>query len=163
MLFVLKNVLCLPNQNGKTTPNPQINPIMKAIKLTSEQMKNDSGREYNPQIWNQKIAQLMTFSNVEFFKVERDDVYQYDRYFAKYQLADGMIFFNDFDYSSMISNGGFQQILISTFDIQKMELMPENTVEIFGNGRWIDNSKTSLNHMKKMSIQYETIWSKSGI
>jgi hypothetical protein len=137
--------------------------MVHAIKLSNEQVKNDSIREYNPREWNKVVERYSNYSNVEFFKVEKNDVFQYDRFFVKYELTDGMIFFNSLSYSSSLSSGGFQTICISTFDVQKLEMLPENVVQIFGVKNWLNNSNAAYQHMKKCSLNFKTIWSKESI
>lgn len=137
--------------------------MVHAIKLSNEQVKNDSIREYNPREWDKVVNRYSQFSNVEFFKVEKNDVYGYDRFFVKYELTDGMIYFNSLSYSSSLTNGGFQTICISTFDVQKLEMLPENVVQIFGVKNWLNNSDAAFQHMKKCSLNFKTIWSKEGI
>jgi hypothetical protein len=155
----MKNVYTFVKQNNHI----KIEIMLKAIKLSNEQVKNDSIREYNPTEWTKVVNRYSKFSNVEFFKVEKNDVYQYDRFFVKYELNDGMIFFNSLDYSSSLTNGGFHSICISSFDVQKLEMMPENTVQIFGVNNWINNSDAAFEHMKSCSLKYQTVWSKLGI
>jgi hypothetical protein len=155
----MKNVFTFVNQS--ITKKNEI--MLKAIKLSNEQVKNDSIREYNPTEWIKVVNRYSKFSNVEFFKVEKNDVYEYDRFFVKYELNDGMIFFNSLDYSSSLSNGGFQTICISSFDVQKMEMLPENVVQIFGANNWINNSDAAFEHMKSCSLKYQSVWSKIGI
>ena len=137
--------------------------MLKAIKLSNEQVKNDSIREYNPTEWIKVVNRYSKFSNVEFFKVEKNDVYHYERFFVKYELNDGMIFFKSLDYSSSLTNGGFHEIIISTFDIEKMAMLPENECLIFGVNTWFNNSDSAKQHMKSCSLKYQTIWSKLGI
>ena len=134
-----------------------------AIKLSSEQVKNDSIREYNPREWDKVVNRYSQFSNVEFFKVEKNNLYGYDRFFVKYELTDGMIYFNSLCYSSSLTNGGFQAICISTFDVQKLEMLPENVVQIFGVNSWFNNSKEARAHMRNCSLKFQTIWSKESI
>lgn len=137
--------------------------MVHAIKLSNEQVKNDSIREYNPTEWNKVVNRYSQFSNVEFFKVEKNDVYGYDRFFVKYETSDGMIYFKSLSYSSSLTNGGFQSICISTFDVQKLEMLPENVVQIFGVNSWFNNSDAAFQHMKSCSLKFKTIWSKESI
>lgn len=137
--------------------------MVHAIKLSNEQVKNDSIREYNPREWDKVVERYSNYSNVEFFKVEKNDVYGYDRFFVKYETSDGMIYFKSLSYSSSLTNGGFQAICISTFDVQKLEMLPENVVQIFGVNSWFNNSDAAKQHMKKCSLNFKTIWSKESI
>jgi len=134
-----------------------------AIKLSSEQVKNDSMRDYNPTEWNKIVNRYSQFSNVEFYKISKNEIYSYDRFFVKYELSDGLILFSSLCYSSSLTSGGFQSVCISNFDVQKLVLMPENQVQIFGVNTWFNNSKEARAHMRNCSLKFQTIWSKESI
>jgi hypothetical protein len=81
---------------------------MRAHILTADEIRNSDGRDYNPQVWNSNIKRMLdTYSDVIFYKVNKDNTYTYDRYFVEYTLDDGLRLFTKFSYSSSITNGGF--------------------------------------------------------
>lgn len=74
---------------------------MKAIILTADEIRNSSGRNYNPQVWDSKIERMITnYKDVVFYLVEKDDVYGYDRYFVEYTSPEGLRLFSSFGYSA---------------------------------------------------------------
>ena len=109
---------------------------VKATRLTADQMKADSGREYNPSIWEGKVNRISHFSDVQFFRVEKGDGYEYERYFVAYTLPEGLRLLNTFGYSSSITSGGFEEAFILEGEIRNnvWEQYPENEVTIFTQG-----------------------------
>jgi hypothetical protein len=90
---------------------------VKAIKMTAEQVKADSKREYNPLLWEQRVDSYSKYENVEFYKVSKDKRYSYDRFFVVYTLPEGLRLLAGFGYSSALTSGGFYTAFISTLDI----------------------------------------------
>jgi hypothetical protein len=81
---------------------------MRAQILTADEIRNSDGRNYNPQVWESNIKRMLDkYSNVIFYKVDKDTYYTYDRYFVEYTLYDGLRLFTKFSYSSSMTNGGF--------------------------------------------------------
>lgn len=106
---------------------------LKAIRLTAEQIKADEGREYNPQVWVEKVDRMTSgYSDVEFFKVLADDCFQYNRYYVKYRLDDGLLLFKSFGYSSTITSNGFVEVLIGQAMLEDGQIvfLPPNEVNI---------------------------------
>lgn len=148
---------------------------MKATKLTAEQLRVDDGREYNPTIWEQKIDSYSKYSDVQFYKVNRGDGYEYDRYFVSYTLPEGLRLLNTFGYSSSITNGGFQEAVITDFDIENMKPFENDQVAIFGhkvrvddgNGNivesWINTTPAAREWMTQRSKQFGCIYTKLGL
>lgn len=84
---------------------------MKAVILTTDEIRNSSGRNYNPQEWDNMIDRMITrYEDVIFYKAEEDEAYAYDRYFVEYTLPEGLRLFKSFSYSSSITNGGFYRL-----------------------------------------------------
>lgn len=146
---------------------------MKATILNTAQMRADSGKEYNESVWNRNIDRMLKFKDVTFFKVEKGNGYDYDRYFVCYTLPEGLKLLKKFSYSSSITNGGFQMALINTYSITWDEAgtptvikFKENEVEITGqnfNGEWLNNSKEAREFMIDKSKRFGTIYTKEGI
>ena len=81
---------------------------MKAQILTTEQIRNSQGRDYNPSIWDEKINRHLKYKDVIFYVSPKDeDCYQYDRYFVEYTLDEGLRLFKSFGYSESLTSGGF--------------------------------------------------------
>jgi hypothetical protein len=81
---------------------------MKAQILKTEEIRQSQGRDYNPQIWDEKINRFLKYKDVTFYVVPKgDNAYDYDRYFVEYTLEDGLRLFKPFGYSESLTNGGF--------------------------------------------------------
>ena len=85
---------------------------MKAIRMSAEQVKNDQRREYNPQVWEQNVDRYSKYGDVQFYKVERDETYGYDRFYVIYTLPEGLRLLNEFGYGGSITSHGFTRVTI---------------------------------------------------
>lgn len=84
---------------------------MKATIISTEDLRNCDGRNYNPQVWNSNIDRMLKgYKDVVFYLVPKGDGYDYDRYFVEYTLPEGLRLFSDFSYSSSMTNGGFYRL-----------------------------------------------------
>ena len=83
---------------------------MKATILTTEQIRECDGRNYNPQIWDKNIDNMLKYSDVVWYHVPKGDGYDYDRYFVEYTLPEGLRLFKSFGYSGSITSGGFYRL-----------------------------------------------------
>ena len=142
--------------------------------LTAEQMMSDSGKDYNESIWVEKVKNFLKHDDVTFYKVDRDDVYAYDRYFVSYKLFCGLRLFNVFSYSSSLSNGGFTPVSISGVIINEkgeVEFLEPNKVSIFTTDMYTrdgekcryNNSEAAKLVMIEKSEKFNTIWTKLSI
>ena len=84
--------------------------IMKTIKLTSEQVRNNHIRNYNPTEWDKVIDRIENFQDVEYFMAPKDQVFQYDRFYAEYTLPTGLRLFRSIGYDAMITDGGYYRL-----------------------------------------------------
>jgi|LakMenE01Jun11ns_1017448.scaffolds.fasta_scaffold9546686_2 hypothetical protein len=84
---------------------------MNAQILTTEEIRNCDGRNYNPQTWENKINKMVeNYKDVVFYFVPKCEIYHYDRYFVEYTLPEGLRLFSSFGYSGSITNGGFYRL-----------------------------------------------------
>jgi len=84
---------------------------MRAKILSVDEIRNCDGRNYNPTVWENNINRMLDrYKDVVFYKVDRDKVYQYDRYFVEYTLQEGLRLFGSFGYSSSMTSGGFYRL-----------------------------------------------------
>ena len=83
---------------------------MKATILTTEEIRNCEGKNYNPQIWDENIDSMMKYTDVVFYHVPKGDGYDYNRYFVEYTLPEGLRLFKSFGYSGSITSGGFYRL-----------------------------------------------------
>jgi hypothetical protein len=159
-----------------TTTTTSFTQGVKAIKMTAEQVKADSKREYNPQAWERNVDSYSKYKDVEFYKVSKDSRHSYDRFYVVYTLPEGLRLLGDFGYSSMLHNGGFYQAFISVMDmdidengdIVSCKMLEPNNVYIkirkirFSDGQEgvIDTTKTARNFMTEHSQKYGQIWTK---
>lgn len=83
---------------------------MKAFKMTTDEIRNCNGKDYNPQVWDRNIDDMMKYDDVVFYMAPKGEGYEYNRYFVEYTLPDGLRLFNSFGYSSGMTNGGFYRL-----------------------------------------------------
>lgn len=149
---------------------------VKAIKMTAEQVKADSKREYNPRLWEQRVDFYIKYEDVQFYKVSKDKRYSYDRFFVVYTLPEGLRLLADFGYSSALSSGGFYPAFISTLDIifddngdiSEYKMLEEGHVYIKINKLITsEGERVSMNttpearkYMTERSKSYGQIWTK---
>jgi hypothetical protein len=110
------NNLVLINNNNMNTKT--LTQGVKAIRMTAEAVKADSARDYNPSIWERNVDSYSKYSDVEFYKVNRDEIYGYDRFYVVYTLPEGLRLLSDFGYSSSLTSGGFYLAYILTMDME---------------------------------------------
>lgn len=79
--------------------------------LTTDEIRNCDGREYNPESWDKMVDDMVkNYKDVVFYYVPEGDGYDYDRYFVEYTLPDGLRLFGSFGYGGGITNGGFYRL-----------------------------------------------------
>lgn len=121
-------------------------------RLTTEQILNDDAKSYNPSEWVKMVRRYEAQGETVFYKAEKGNGYDYDRFYAEYTIKEGIRILNPIGYSSCIHNGGFAQI----------EIMPDHISVLGygedGNGR-IKNSTHGRQWMAKMSKQFGHIFS----
>lgn len=84
---------------------------MTATILTTEEIRNCEGRDYNPSVWDKNIDRMLQdYSDVVFYHVPKGDSYDYDRYFVEYTLPEGLRLFGAFGYSGAMTSGGFYRL-----------------------------------------------------
>ena len=86
---------------------------MKPIKVTKVNenfVRNHDIKNYNEGAWNKQVDRILKYEGVEFYHAERDDIYDYDRFFVEYTLPEGLRLWNDFRYGGGITNGGFYRL-----------------------------------------------------
>jgi len=150
---------------------------MKATKITAEQLRNDDGREYNPQIWEQRVHSYSNYNDVQFYKVEKGNGYEYCRYFVVYTLPEGLRILNSFGYSSSLTSGGFQEAIITDASYEMVDgkliitEFAEGEVEITGRKfrgndggeYWINTSKEAREWMIERTNKFGSIFTKEGV
>ena len=79
--------------------------------LTTDEIRNCDGREYNPESWDKMVDRMVNkYKDVVFYYVPEGDGYDYDRYFVEYTLPEGLRLFGSFSYGGGITNGGFYRL-----------------------------------------------------
>lgn len=84
---------------------------MKVQPITEQDIRGAKCRGYNPTEWDRTIDRFLGYKDCKFYK-EIDGPYEYERFFATYQVPEGMILFNAVSYTSVITNNGFCRIEI---------------------------------------------------
>lgn len=157
----------------------QINKGVMATKLTAEEMMNlaTTAGAYNPTTWRNDVTRMQKYADVEYYKVDADDCYAYDRFFVTYTIEEGIKLFSSFQNRS-ITSGGFLQAWISEIGIDASGNLFEygkNIVNIktskipykkedgtFGMGV-VDTSKDGRRFMAEMSKKLGNIYTKESI
>ena len=145
-----------------------------AFRMTADEIRKDKAREYNPREWDKVIDRFQSYRDTEFFKIQKVDVYGYDRFYAVYTLSDGMRFMNSVGYSSSLTNGGFAEAFIFEFDedfkfydngrveisTRKVTFRDDDGTERLG---MISGTPQGLEYMTRMSVNLGAIWTKELI
>lgn len=122
--------------------------------LTTDEIRNCEGREYNPQTWETNIDRMVNnYKDVVFYHVAKGDGYDYDRYFVEYTLPEGLRLFGSFSYGGSMTSGGFYRLDKS----QVANGMNWNDVaELVKNGKLDEAMKMTeiLNESKLVDISY---------
>lgn len=100
-----------------------------ATRITAEQLKAEPTREYNPTEWERTVNRYLKFKNVEFFKADKGEGFEYDRYYVIYTLPEGLRLMGEVSYSSSLTNGGFRMATVCEFILK-----PDSTVEMLPSG-----------------------------
>ena len=116
---------------------------MRAKILSVDEIRNCDGRNYNPTVWENNINRMLDrYKDVVFYKVDRDKVYQYDRYFVEYTLQEGLRLFGSFGYSSSMTSGGFYRL--DKLNITADGLGYQDVIKLMNEGNDTEASKLIL-------------------
>lgn len=148
-----------------------------ATKMTPEQVKQDSAREYNQREWEKNVDRYMKYGEVEFYKVEKDATFSYDRFYVVYTI-EGIRFMNQFSYSASLSSNGFVMVHIAPFILKgdkDIEMLPEGKFNIFtskflfdkGDGTYelhaIKNDTNSRKFMQERTAKLNQVFTNSSV
>jgi hypothetical protein len=102
--------------------------------LTADEIRNSDGRNYNPQVWDRNIDRMLDmYKDVVFYKVDKDNLYSYDRYFVEYTLGEGLRLFGSFSYSSSMTSGGFYRL--DKLPVNNDGMTYADLIELFEQGK----------------------------
>jgi hypothetical protein len=73
-------------------------------------------------VWEQNVDRYSKYGDVQFYKVERDETYGYDRFYVVYTLPEGLRLLNDFGYGGSITSNGFTRVMIDDCIIDVTDL-----------------------------------------
>ena len=146
--------------------------------MTADEVKADDMKAYNEREWIKVVDRYLTYKDVQFYKVDRCQVYSYDRFFVVYTIPEGLRLMGALSYSSCIHNGGFAMVNISTIEIYNTEdadpnnwvikHLPEGYVNIMtqlfnspeGKQVRLNTSREARDWMIERSVKYGTIYTK---
>lgn len=142
-----------------------------ATRMNAEQVKADAKREYNPSSWEQIVDGYSKYSDVEFYKVEEGNGYEYTRFYVVYTLPEGLRLLNTLSYSSGITSGGFYMAYIREMDNNyqwyadgQVELVTRKVTFKNENGEseegQIGTTKEARKWMIERSKEYQQIFTK---
>lgn len=89
-----------------------VKPILQLTELTEQEIRNEN-REYNAAEWDKVINRAMQMKDCKFYKATPQRGYGYTRYFAVYEIPEGIRLFQSISYSSSLTSNGFVEIEIS--------------------------------------------------
>lgn len=127
--------------------------ILNVIEISEEQIRKD-GREYNPSVWDQIIDRKIKLKGCKFYYAEPQRGYEYGRYFATYEIEEGIILFNSVSYSSGLSSNGFCRITISPDGVVYRVLLKDKAGNIGRCENDIPNRKIMAGNSKKYGVIY---------
>jgi hypothetical protein len=136
---------------------------MKAFKMTTDEIRNSEGANYNPQVWSANIDRLTKWgSDVQFYMAPKGEGYEYNRYFVEYTLPDGLRLFDSFGYSSGMSSGGFYRLDIEgvTNDGKTMKDLYNLVSE--GNTEGIKALAEEITSATMFNIEYNPMYNENG-
>lgn len=108
---------------------------LMATRMTAEQVKAHPAREYNPQVWEERVDRMTSkYSDVEFYLADKSEHFTYDRFFAIYTLPEGLRLMNTFSYSGGITSGGFYKLMAYILELNAdksgLTFYPESRVRL---------------------------------
>lgn len=111
-----------------------------ATRMTAEQVKAHSARNYNARLWEENVDRLTSkYSDVEFYLADKSEHFTYDRFFVIYTLPEGLRLMNTFSYSGGITSGGFYKFIAYDFELNA----DRSDVTFYPEGRVrLESSKT---------------------
>ena len=129
-----------------------INLIMKVQAITEQDIRDAKCRGYNPSEWDRTISRFLEYKDCKFY-MEIEGHYEYERFFATYQIPEGMILFKSVSYTSVMSSNGFCRI----------EILQDGTIEkhLFGSAEspgYADNSPSNRKILARDSRELKHIF-----
>lgn len=83
-------------------------------RISVEEMLNRSEKSYNPKEWERKVNSYALLPKAQFYVAEKNDAYQYARFYISY-IFNGIYFFSEFHgFMSSLSSNGFCKVQISS-------------------------------------------------
>jgi len=146
--------------------------------MTADEVKSDDMKEYNEREWIKVVDRYLTYKDVQFYKVDRDEVFSYDRFFVVYTIPEGLRLMASMGYSSSLSSGGFAMVDMTNIEIYDtddadpknwvIKHLPDGYVHIIirkfnsPNGEQVrlNNSREARKFMIEGSTKYGTIYTK---
>lgn len=78
--------------------------------VTADEVRNSDARNYNSSEWDKKIDRFLTYADTVFYK---DQSHEGANAFYVEYTVDGIRFFTEFDYGSIMTSGGFYPLIKS--------------------------------------------------
>jgi hypothetical protein len=144
-----------------------------ASRMTAHEVKNDSQREYNPSEWERAVDRFSKYSDVEFYKVDKGNGYDYDRFFVVYTLEEGLRLLGSLSYGGSLTNGGFYSAFVRTFN-DEFEMYLEGKIQLQSTmlnfqidgevkPSMVGTSKEARAFMIERSKKFGMIWTKESL
>lgn len=128
--------------------------VLVVKEITQDQIRKE-GREYNAYEWDKIIDRFYKYKGCKFYIATPQNGYDYERYFAIYEIPEGLILFHQISYHSSLSNNGFCRIVINADGIVSRVLLKD----INGKEGYCTNNKQNRKILAKSSQIFGAIFS----
>ena len=126
---------------------------MKVRAISEQEIRNAKCRGYNPSAWDATIDRFLKYQDCQFY-IEVDGPYEYERFFATYQIPEGMRLFKSVSYTSVMSNSGFCRIEI----LQDGTVQKHLFIDINGNEGYAVNEPPTRRSLAAKSQRFGHIF-----
>lgn len=83
-----------------------------------DMLNNEAEAAYNPTEWKKGVTRMAQLKNIKFYEAEKNEYYQYARFYVSYSLPEGLnIFANWSPFISSITNNGFKRVILINGEI----------------------------------------------
>ena len=140
-----------------TTETKKPESVQEVLTVTeiSAQALYELNKAYNPAVWKEKIDRIASQKDCKFYHAKPQRGYEYDRFYAVYQVEEGIIFLNEVGYSSSLTSNGFCRITIAPDGTVRRFLLKDSS----GKEGHCANDKANRAIMAKKSKETGAIFS----
>lgn len=137
----------------ETIKPESVKEVLTVSEITAEQLY-ELNKAYNPSVWKETIERYARYKNCKFYLAAKQRGYDYDRYFAVYEIPEGIRFFQSVSYSSTLTNSGFCKVSIEDGIVKRILIKDAK-----GNEGYCANDAANRRLMARDSQMLATIFS----